>query len=121
MGLPDYTSCVVEAMAQLFDHGARNFVLMNLAPLQHAPIYAPLSEGGMEGPDRYWSGKSGNTTAISAHMKDMVQSANEIFKYRIPIELTKGVLKGANIAIMDNYGLVRYFTEVVVPVWRRTS
>lgn len=93
-------------MTRLFKYGARNFALLNLAPLEHAPLYAPLSEGGSEGPNRFWSGRSGNATVISTRMRDLVQGGNEIYKYRIPMEILKGALKGAKVAVLDTYGLV---------------
>ncbi|RPB16756.1 hypothetical protein P167DRAFT_556450 [Morchella conica CCBAS932] len=106
VGLTNYTSCVFETMSKLYNYGARNFVLLSLAPIEHAPLYAPLSEGGSEGPHRFWRGRSGNATVISTRMRDLVQGGNEIFKYRVPAEIHDGALKGAKVAMMDTYGLL---------------
>ncbi|RPB00537.1 GDSL lipase/acylhydrolase family protein [Choiromyces venosus 120613-1] len=104
VGLTNFTQCVIDVAKDLYDHGARNFMILNLAPIERAPLYAPLGEGGREGPRRFWRGKGANATGISRRMRDLVQGGNEIFKYKIPAEL--GVLKGAKVGVMDTYGLM---------------
>ncbi|KAL0636824.1 hypothetical protein Q9L58_004182 [Maublancomyces gigas] len=106
VGLTNYTSCVIDTMSELYQYGARNFALLNLAPLEHAPVYAPESEGGFAGPSPTWEDRGDNATAISRRMRDLTQGANEIYKYRIPFEVVAGSLKGAKVAVMDTYGLM---------------
>lgn len=106
VGLTNYTSCVIDLMADLYGYGARNFALLNLAPLEHAPLYAPDNEGGFSGPSAFWMTKGDNATDISTRMRDLTQGGNEIYKYRIPFEVATGSLKGAKVAVVDTYGLV---------------
>lgn len=107
VGLTNYTSCVIDTMSELYEYGARNFALLNLAPLEHAPLYAPENEGGFAGPSQFWEDRGDNATAISRRMRDLTQGANEIYKYRIPFEVVAGSLKGAKVAVMDTYELVK--------------
>lgn len=51
--ISDYVDCVYEQLDTLYDIGARNFVLLNLAPLNHAPIYALPQDGGTID-SQYW-------------------------------------------------------------------
>lgn len=43
----DYVSCVYSMLDGLCHAGARYFVLMNIAPLQLAPLYATPENGGV--------------------------------------------------------------------------
>lgn len=81
-------------MAELYEYGARKFAVLNLAPLEHAPLYAPPGPGD-------------NFTDISTRMRDLTQGGNEIYKYRIPFEVKAGSLEGAKVAVVDVYGLVK--------------
>lgn len=78
-------------MAELYEYGARNFAVLNLAPLEHAPLYSPDND----------------LTDISTRMRDLTQGGNEIYKYRIPFEVKAGSLEGAKVAVVDVYGLVK--------------
>lgn len=49
----DYVECVYERLDSLYDIGARNFVLLNIAPLNYAPMYA-LPENGGTIDTQYW-------------------------------------------------------------------
>jgi GDSL-like Lipase/Acylhydrolase len=104
VGLTNYTSCVTDIVKRLYDNGARNFMMLNVAPIELAPLYAPIEEGGSEGPNRFWRRKGANATGISRRMRDLTQGSNEIFKYKIPAELA--TLKGARVGMLDTYGLV---------------
>ncbi|KAF8243075.1 GDSL lipase/acylhydrolase family protein [Wilcoxina mikolae CBS 423.85] len=96
----DYTRCVFDALKSLYELGARWFVLLNIAPLELAPLYAADSEPG---PDRYWKGKGQNTAQISLMMAEEVAVVNEIFDLRAATHK----LHDANLAVMDAYGLLK--------------
>ncbi|KAL7266323.1 hypothetical protein RUND412_011132 [Rhizina undulata] len=104
VGEVNYTDCVFSTIEKLYSLGARNFVLQNLAPLQYAPLYASVADGGSEGPDRYWPDREGNATLISWRMRDLVESSNMIFRWRAE-GAVKG-LSGASIAVFDSYSLM---------------
>ncbi|PNS16309.1 hypothetical protein CAC42_6416 [Sphaceloma murrayae] len=104
--LTTYTDCVYAQMSRLYDSGARYFVLMNAAPLQLSPLYG-LPEAGGFGPNQYWTTKPSNLTEISYRMAEEVATVNEIYQYRTPVEvLVEKKFKGANVAVMDMYGLI---------------
>lgn len=42
----DFVDCVYNQLDTLYDAGARNFVLLNLAPLNHVPSFALPEYGG---------------------------------------------------------------------------
>jgi hypothetical protein len=50
----DYVHCIFEQLTELYKLGARRFVLLNIAPLELAPLYAADSTPG---PDSFWKGK----------------------------------------------------------------
>jgi hypothetical protein len=51
--LTNYTECVFQAFDAMYAAGGRNFVLMNVGPLQLTPGYAILGTG----PNGYWPDK----------------------------------------------------------------
>jgi len=105
VGLSNFTNCVFEQLNALYDIGARNFILQNLAPLQYSPLYADAAHGGSPGPNRFWHTKGNNITDISGDMFELVTSANEIWKWQSPVEVNTK-LKGAKLALFDSYGLM---------------
>ena len=50
----NYTTCVFEVFDAIYASGGRNFVLMNVAPLQLSPMYGILDGVG---PNQYWNNK----------------------------------------------------------------
>jgi hypothetical protein len=106
--LTNYTDCVFSAFDSLYAQGGRYFVLQNVAPLQHAPIYALESEGGVgPGPNEYWTNKPANTTEINQRMLEQVISVNGIYKYELPFEVKlANRYPGASFALFDMYSLV---------------
>jgi len=102
----NYTDCVFDQLARVYDNGGRYFVLMNVAPLNLAPIYALPKDGGV-GNNQYWNPKTGNYTEISYKMMEYVTLVNSIFEYRTPyaVEVTKR-FPGASFAVYDVHGLV---------------
>lgn len=103
-----YVDCVYRALDDIYHSGARNFVLMNLAPLHLAPLYAVPEKGGITGKESlYWPWKSGNLTEISYRMREQVVTLNQVFNYRTPYELLIAKrYPAASFAVMDTYGLV---------------
>ncbi|KAF2235564.1 carbohydrate esterase family 16 protein [Viridothelium virens] len=106
--LVDYIDCVFNSFDSLYANGGRYFVLLNVAPLYHAPIYALPSEGGVgPGPNQYWDYKPDNTTEISDRMLEQVVSVNGIYKYELPFEVKlANRYPGAHFALYDVYSLM---------------
>lgn len=105
--IPDYIECVYEALDELYAHGARYFVLMNINPLQLAPLYATPEHGGVEGENWAWPDKPENITRVSYRAWQEVEMVNYAFEYQTPYEvLVAGRYPEARFAIMDMNGLV---------------
>ena len=102
----NYTDCVFDQLARVYDNGGRYFVLMNVAPLNLAPIYALPKDGGV-GNNQYWNPKTGNYTEISYKMMEYVTLVNSIFDYRTPyaVEIARR-FPSASFAVYDVHGLV---------------
>lgn len=101
--LTDYTDCVYQAMDQLYQQGARVFVLMNTIPLQLAPMYANASLDGVIQPDM----SSMNRTKVSNVMHEYTTTVNNVFKYQTPFEaLVSRRYPGANFANFDVWQLI---------------
>jgi hypothetical protein len=105
--LVDYVNCVYGAIDSLYRNGARNFVIMNVAPLQLLPQYAVPEAGGRPA-TQYWPDKKGNLTEISYRIWENVVTVNDIYAYKTPYELKVAHrYPGAEIALFDTYSLVR--------------
>ncbi|EYE91353.1 SGNH/GDSL hydrolase family protein [Aspergillus ruber CBS 135680] len=117
--LADYVNCVYRALDNIYHSGARNFVLMNLAPLHLTPLYAVPEKGGVTGKEsQYWPWKPENLTEISHRMKEQVVALNQVFDYRTPYEvLIAKRYPGASFAVMDTYGLLSdvYYNDTNYP------
>lgn len=104
--IPDYINCVYSVLDRVYASGGRYFVLMNLAPLQLAPLYATPENGGV-GANHYWPDKPYNLTLTSYRMWEQVATVNHVFQYQTPYELLVARrYPGARFAVMDMYGLV---------------
>ena len=103
-----YVDCIYHALDTVYATGGRQFVLMNLAPLHLAPLYAVPENGGVSGEESsYWPWKPENITEVSYRMKEQVVALNQVFSYRTPYELSIARrYPGASFAVMDMYGLV---------------
>lgn len=102
----NYTDCVFDQLASLYDKGAKYFVLMNVIPLNLAPLYALPSAGGV-GANQYWPNKPANLTEISYRMLEQVVTVNSIYQYRLPfLTLIMRRFPGARFALMDVHSLV---------------
>lgn len=102
------------ALDDVYRSGGKYFVLMNLAPLHLAPLYAVPEKGGITGKESlYWPWKSGNITEISHRMREQVIALNQVFDYRTPYELLIAKrYPGARFAVMDTYSLVSCFLRI---------
>lgn len=63
LSILDYVNCVYEQLDVLYGIGARNFVLMNIAPLNFAPMYALPQNGGAID-THYWLNEDQYTTNV---------------------------------------------------------
>lgn len=107
MTLLDYVECILGAIERLYDHGARLFVLMNVAPLDLLPLYALPEMGGVEG-GPFWPDKPENITEVSCRMGQAVVTVNEIIELKVEGAM-RHRYKGASIALFDTYSLVSPF------------
>lgn len=85
----DYIDCVYEQLDSLHEAGARNFVLLNLAPLNYAPMYA-LPENGGTINTTFWKDEgayNANATQVSEKMRQYVALVNSIYNYRTSEEV----------------------------------
>lgn len=109
----DYTDCVFDQIKSLYvNAGARYFILQNNAPLDLSPLYTDgTAPGRAYIPDsRFWSNKNkeflGNGTRIEEKIKTLVQTTNDIFKYRAAASILSKELGDATIALFDSHSLV---------------
>ncbi|RAL16775.1 SGNH/GDSL hydrolase family protein [Aspergillus homomorphus CBS 101889] len=89
MPLTYFTECVYTQLDRLHAIGARNFVLMNLAPLDLAPEYALPQNGGLPAGE-YWTDKStynANITQSSEKMRQYATMVNAVFEYQTPYDV----------------------------------
>jgi phospholipase/lecithinase/hemolysin len=99
--LVNYTDCIFSTFDALYKNGGRNFVLMNLAPLNLLPQYATPQNGGRNA-TKFFPNKGSNITEISYRIAESVATVNSIFAYRTPFSLLiDGHWPGAQIAIFD--------------------
>ncbi|KAK4554585.1 hypothetical protein LTR86_008440 [Recurvomyces mirabilis] len=96
-----YVDCVYDQLDRVYANGGRYFVILNVAPLNLAPEYGILGQGGV-GPNQYWPDKSGNISEISGRMLESVVTVNSLYKYRTPyeVELAKRYA-GASFAVYN--------------------
>ena len=109
----DYTDCVFDQIKSLYKNaGARYFILQNNVPLDLSPLYNDGKDSAHNYiPDsRFWSTKSvefhNNGTKVEEKIKTLVQTTNDIFKYRSYATILSKELPGATIALFDSHSLV---------------
>lgn len=106
----DYIDCVYEQLDTLHEAGARNFVLLNLAPLNYAPMYALPENGGTVG-SHFWEDEANyntNATQVSEKMRQYVALVNSIYNYRTADEVQiSDRYPGSSFTIFDIHSLVR--------------
>jgi len=104
--LPDFTSCIFQALDGIYQAGGRFFVLLNQAPLQLSPLYGLPDAGGVYS-NHYWPSKPANITEISYKMLEYTTTVNNILTYQVPFELIVARrYPGASIAIYDVNSLI---------------
>ncbi|KAL4782193.1 hypothetical protein BJX76DRAFT_349579 [Aspergillus varians] len=104
--IPDYIECVYQALDEVYANGGKHFVIMNLAPLQLAPLYAIPENGGLVSSSSY-PDKGANITEISYRMWESVVTTNDVFYYKTAYESKIAHrYPGAQLAVMDMYGLI---------------
>ncbi|PSR75229.1 GDSL lipase/esterase [Coniella lustricola] len=85
----DYIHCIYEQLDVLYAAGARNFVLLNIAPLNFAPMYALAENGGVID-SHYWLNEdqySTNVTLVSEKMREYVALVNQVYDYQSPFQI----------------------------------
>lgn len=108
--LTSYMDCVFDQVKRVYDAGGRYFVLMNVAPLNLAPLYALPEAGGVVSNPGYWPTKPSNLTEISGRMMEQVVTVNAIYEYRTPFAARVArEFEGASLAVYDVHGL---FTDI---------
>lgn len=106
--IPDYVDCIFNKFDAIYKEGGRFFVLMNTAPLQLTPLYAPAGVGG-EAVSQYWDSLGMNITEISFKMKEYTELVNDVFSFRTPFELLVAKrYPGASFAIYDVHSLLTF-------------
>lgn len=104
--LTGYIECVYNVLDGLYASGARYFVLMNLAPLDLAPLYANATAGGV-GQNPYWPEKPSNKTQISETMKEYTSTLNMVYKYQTGFDvMVANRYPGAQFALYDVHSLI---------------
>lgn len=106
VGLTNVTSCITEAVSKFQKLGAQKIVVLNMAPLELAPIYATEDRGGYIADDVFWGTKSAvtNLTALSEEIRELTWNGNEILKYKIPAETAKW--KKTEVGALDTHSLL---------------
>ncbi|KAL0472208.1 GDSL lipase [Neurospora intermedia] len=80
--LTDFSECIWTVFDTIYKSGGRKFVLLNVAPLHLAPLYATIENGGFSGPSQFWAGKSQyNVTERSEKIKEYSTTLNTVFSY----------------------------------------
>lgn len=124
--LLDYIDCVYEQLDALHEVGARNFVLLNLAPLNYAPMYA-LPENGGTLNTSFWKDEgayNANVTQVSEKMRQYVALVNSIYNYRTSEEVQiSDRYPDSSFTIFDVHSLVSTSTLALPSsaFWSRTS
>lgn len=104
--LTDNTACVFSSLDALYASGGRFFVLLNVAPLNLAPLYASYTIHG-SGPNHYWPAMPANKTQIADVMHEYVTTVNNVYKYQAPFEaLVAKRYPGAEFALFDVWQLM---------------
>ncbi|KAF8448257.1 GDSL lipase/esterase [Kalaharituber pfeilii] len=110
--MTDYTDCIFNQIETLYEAaGARYFILQNNVPLDKSPLYtAGTADQPGYGNTRFWANKEeqflGNLTRVEEKMRLLVESANDILKYRSFATILGKKLPGATIALFDSHKLV---------------
>lgn len=92
------TACVFDWVQELYDQGARNFLIQQMIPLWLLPMYSPTGYN-----TRYWN-EPHNQTEWSIFIAELVRSGNELQSLRAEY-IAPSRFPGARIGIFDSYHL----------------
>ncbi|KAG5913105.1 hypothetical protein E4U42_001474 [Claviceps africana] len=111
--LSDFLDCTWTVLDALHRAGARRFVLLNLAPLSLAPMYAAPGESGT-GNNEYWRNKTAYPVQQFARkLRQYVTSINSLWRYGAGYHFDAAVpprWPGAVLSIFDVHALM---TDVI--------
>ncbi len=114
--LTDFVNCNFNAFHQLYQNGARRFVLMNVIPLHLTPAYAPPEKGNRL--NQLWGPPlPSNLSQVSLEMQEQVSTVNAAFRDRAEmVAVNSESYPDTNIALFDVYSLVSVSTVgIIVP------
>ncbi|KAJ3493903.1 hypothetical protein NLG97_g4431 [Lecanicillium saksenae] len=110
--LDDLVSCVYTSFDRIYASGGRRFVIMNEAPLDKAPMYKSLENGGQGDNPIFRNKTQYNTTQFEHKMFHYVEAVNSLFDYSAPFHLRlKRRWPGASITIFDLHLLFNDISE----------
>lgn len=111
LAVTSYIDCVFDQFDALYEIGARNFVLLNLAALDLSPQYSLPRNGGLNS-SRFWTDKLSydtNITHSSEKMREFSTLANAVYEYRLPYEVQIAKrYPGSWFALFDVHTLVSW-------------
>ncbi|KAL3471350.1 hypothetical protein BJX99DRAFT_29548 [Aspergillus californicus] len=103
------TDCVYAQLDRLHEIGARNFVLLNNAPLDLSPQHALPENGGLLNSE-FWTDKSTyepNITRSSEKIRQYLTLANAVYEYQTPYEvLIANRYAGSSFAVYNVHDLI---------------
>lgn len=104
--LSTFVDCVWQTFDNIYETGGRNFVLLNIAPLEYSPAYAQPEIGGV-GDHQFWEDKSRyNMTEYAYKMFEYSTSVNTLFDIGAEYHLVlKKRWPGATFTIFDVHSL----------------
>jgi len=102
-----FVDCVWEVFDRVYKTGGRQFVLLNEAPLQHAPMYLPVIDGGA-GNNQYWENKTDyNQTEYQYKIREYTTNVNTMFHTGMPFNLLiEDRWPGATFSVFDVHKLM---------------
>ncbi|KAG6011895.1 hypothetical protein E4U43_008051 [Claviceps pusilla] len=106
--LTTFLDCTWHALDAIHRTGGRHFVLLNLAPLPLAPMYASPGESGT-GNHEYWRNKTAYPVEQYARkLQEYTTSVNSMWRYGAGYYLSKPQQRwpGASLSIFDVHALV---------------
>ncbi|KAL2148478.1 hypothetical protein VTH82DRAFT_2032 [Thermothelomyces myriococcoides] len=104
--ISDFVSCVFSVFDRVYKTGGRRFVILNAAPLELAPLYAPPENGGTLD-SQFWDTKSKyNMTEYSQKIREYSTSVNTMLEYGVPVMASlKNRWPRATVDIFDVHSL----------------
>ncbi|KAH7329637.1 GDSL Lipase/Acylhydrolase family protein [Stachybotrys elegans] len=104
-----YIDCVYAQLDNLYEIGARHFVIMNAGPLDLIPQYALPENGGVD-VSRFWTDKlnyNANITQTSEKMRSFISFTNYIYNYKTFFDVVVAKrYRGSTFALFDTHALM---------------